>query len=78
MRFSAEATTRWPKTIAQLTAGELYPHCPRCDGRKMVYATIEGKGEYLPCPCCAGTGEADAEKAAEFIHDREWREGWVE
>lgn len=54
--------------------GELYPECPRCEGSRTVEAIVKLNGEYyqpvtefFSCPLCSGTGEADAEKAEEWL-----------
>lgn len=46
---------------------ELYPQCPRCDGAKLISAQTRYGHEYLPCPLCHGTGEADRDAALSWI-----------
>jgi hypothetical protein len=57
---------------------DLYVKCPRCSGRRQVFAYTDlgsdyqpSRGEYFNCPLCSGTGEADAQQAAEWIADHE-------
>ena len=54
--------------------GNSYPKCPRCDGDQTVEAITKMNGSfYAPtvesfsCPLCSGTGEADAERAEEWL-----------
>lgn len=68
------AVAKFPKTVASLAMGELYPLCPRCKGsRTVIVCTQAGDGfrpsrsEYINCPLCHATGEAEAELAEEFI-----------
>lgn len=58
--------------------GDLYVPCPRCDGDRHVFAYTQppteyyrGVGEYFSCPVCGGTGEAEAEKAAEWVKEHQ-------
>lgn len=70
---------KFENTIAGLQAGELYPHCPRCGGSRMISVYIDAGSpfrpsvlEYVNCPLCHATGEADADEARSFI--TEWAE----
>lgn len=79
--FAPEVRTAFAATIEGLEAGELYPQCPRCKGDRQIYVyTVpptdfsRGEGEYISCPCCHGTGEADADNARAFIRDWQERE----
>jgi rubrerythrin len=54
--------------------GNSYPECPRCEGDRMVEAIVKMNGPYFTpeiesfsCPLCSGTGEADAERAEEWL-----------
>ncbi len=80
-QVTVEARARFPKTIEQIEAGEIYPHCPRCRGSRMISVCTDPGGDYRPsqweyvtCPCCRGAGEADAEEALAFIEQWEERE----
>lgn len=73
--------TRFPQTVAHLEHGELYVHCPRCNGRRMISVITRvgdgfrpSQGEYVDCPLCHATGEADADLALNFIEDWQERE----
>jgi rubredoxin len=57
---------------------DLYVKCPRCSGDRLVFAYTDrgsdyrpSQGEYFRCPLCSGTGEAEAELAAEWTADHE-------
>lgn len=71
------ARREFPATTAALDAGELYVHCPRCEGERQVFAYTHvgngftpSRGEYFNCPLCSAMGEAEAERAAGYI--AEW------
>lgn len=59
------------------SSGDLYPRCPRCGGDGQIYVYIEidesyagrHRGEYINCPCCSGTGEAEREKAIDWLKE---------
>lgn len=76
LNFHEDMPLHFKLAIEQMNGGALYPHCPRCDGEKQVYAYTEqasdfgpGRGEYFDCPCCHATGEAEQSKAKAFIAD---------
>lgn len=74
--FSAEARATFERTILELEQQELYPFCPRCAGEKQIYAQFaDGFDDYVTCPCCLGTGEAEADKARDFIGRWEEKHG---
>jgi DnaJ-class molecular chaperone len=55
--------------------GVLYPPCPRCRGDYQIEVVIQIDGEqieteYITCPTCSGTGEAEMEKAERWVLDR--------
>jgi len=59
---------------AAYAAGNHYPECPRCEGSRTVEAITKLNGDYIQptiesfsCPLCGGTGEADAERAEEWL-----------
>lgn len=59
-----------------------YIACPRCKGACQVFAYTElpefgrpSVGEYFQCPLCLGTGEADAQEAAEWAGEDADAEG---
>lgn len=78
MDFAARPETReeFAGTVADLEAGKLYVHCPDCRGHQQVYLYRQvndaGSGSYFNCPTCSATGEAEAEKAIDFM--RAWQE----
>lgn len=60
----------------------LYIPCPRCEGRCQVHVYTRlptefrpAVGEYISCPLCGGTGEAERETARRWIEDHEDEEG---
>lgn len=58
-----------------LATDELYPKCPRCDGHKLILAETNYGSEWLNCPLCGATGEADRDAALEWINQHIDREG---
>lgn len=59
---------------AEYASGNLYPPCPRCDGDRTIEVITRLNGEYFPprietlsCPLCSATGEAEAERAEEWL-----------
>lgn len=82
MAYSARAEMTFKKTLEQIAAGELYPLCPRCMGERTISVCTDPGGdfrpsrwEYVSCPECHATGEADAERAASYIADWDARHG---
>lgn len=78
-QVTPEARAKFAKTVEQIEAGELYPHCPRCRGSHMISVCTDpgsdfrpSQWEYVNCPCCGATGEAAVESALEFIE--RWEE----
>lgn len=62
---------------------DLYVTCPRCQGRRDIYVCTDpgndfrpSRGEYVGCPLCHQTGEADADRATEYLADQAEREAW--
>jgi rubrerythrin len=54
--------------------GNSYPECPRCEGERMVEVIVKLNGSFASpttesfnCPLCSATGEADAERAEEWL-----------
>lgn len=78
MEFAARKETReeFARTIKDIEADKLYVHCPDCGGHLQVYLYRQyaepNSGSYFNCPTCGATGQADAEKAIEFMHA--WQE----
>ena len=56
---------------------DLYVSCPRCRGNKMISVCTRpgndfhpSRWEYVNCPLCHATGEADRENAAEWVTEQ--------
>lgn len=70
----SEKPKMFARTLTELDAGELYPCCPRCNGRQDVSVCTKvsngfsaSQWECISCPLCHGTGEADADAARDYI-----------
>lgn len=62
------------KLDKEYASGNSYPECPRCEGTRTVEAITQINGdfghptiEYFNCPLCSAMGEADAEKAQDWL-----------
>ena len=58
----------------EYASGELYPQCPRCEGSRTVSAITQINGDFghptiesFDCPVCSGTGEAEAQRAQDWL-----------
>ncbi len=68
--------------MVQIKQGDLYVHCPLCDGQGMIFAFslpptehFIGIKEHFDCPVCSATGEADRDKAIAWLkeNNKEYR-----